>query len=200
MDAGVSSIGQLAEQVADEALRPFESPDKSIRFAGGDEPENHETFKARAERDGLFTVYHECWGWYVGQRPRTKPQRPRIDFIIVPSQRVIDTGWDYGAVGVEAKAKDKRLGPAIAQAIDYSYSVFETPLGLIMPSAVFLYPVNATVYNEAASVMQQFNIGTISNVTGGTMFMLGQTGVLRAYLNGEISGKNLRSGRKVGSR
>ena len=75
----------------------------------------------------LFTPYAEVPGTLIQPRPGQIDKSVRIDRLLIPKQRLLDMGWTHGIIGVELKRSDIKLGPPIAQAMDYSRSVWIIP-------------------------------------------------------------------------
>lgn len=120
----------------------------------------------------------------------------------MPKQRVLEAGWRLGAVGIEAKASGLKIGPVIAQAMDYARAVFTLPTSRIRVqlSWVFIWPLD-TVYGDVASLMANHCIGELKGNSylvlqfrsiGISMLEFGNDGVPVVC--------NLNRGKKVGSR
>lgn len=128
------------------------------------EDESKADFDRRVEESGCFRSYPEVWGYYT--QPRIDAlitqadKRPRIDRILVPTKKLYDAGWVHGIIGVECKESGKKIGPVIAQAMDYCRAMFILqPHNLrIGISWVFVWPCD-TIYCSTASLMAQHCIG-----------------------------------------
>ena len=94
------------------------------------EEEAGAAFDAIAAADYRFgSAYAEVSGIYTLRTPFQPEQAPRIDRILTPSQELLDAGWTSGPIGVEIKAPGKKLGPVVAQCIDYARAAFEVKPG-----------------------------------------------------------------------
>jgi hypothetical protein len=80
----------------------------------------------RLDACGLFQVCREVRGQYVQPRYRAEEKQPRIDRLLIPKMRLIQAGWEYGVVGIECKCSGKKLGPIVAQCLDYGRAVFKS--------------------------------------------------------------------------
>jgi hypothetical protein len=111
----------------------------------------------------LFNVYKEVSGWYLNPRPGCPLQRPRVDRLLTPKQALIAAGWPYGSLAIEVKASGMKLGPMVAQAMDYGRAVFEITGGnLVLPTWTFLWPApDRTVGGTIMSLLVQNRIGLI---------------------------------------
>lgn len=108
---------------------------------------------------GLWRIYREVEGTLVQPRPRQRDKHVRIDRVLVPNQHAIQQGWNHGILGIEAKRSGEKIGPALAQAIDYGRSVFTLPGGIsIWLDWVFVWPVGEQK-GTVASIMAQNRIG-----------------------------------------
>lgn len=110
---------------------------------------------------GLFTGHAEVPGTLIQPRPGQQAKGMRIDRLLVPTQKLVDLGWSHGIIGIEIKPAGVKLGPALAQAMDYSRTAFTLPGGgfQVMPTWVFLFPFDKE-HGATASVMAQHRVGT----------------------------------------
>lgn len=181
----------------------FDVAKSSIYFEGSqDEAVNHETFERDMTSSGLFHIMHEVRGYYHYLRPGVDQKTPRIDFLLAPSDKLLNMGWTNGAIGVEAKGSGVKIGPVVSQAMDYTRASFETQRGLITPSAVFLYPVNSKPQHDIESVMTSNRIGIVRQWRWGDIDFFMSINYLRIRPDGrcEIGNIPFASGRKAGSR
>ena len=152
---------------------------------------------------GLFHVYPEVTGTLTQPRPGQPDKNMRIDRLLLPTHKLIDSGWTSGAIGIEVKRSgdDKTLGPAVSQAMDYTRTTFTLPSGVrITPNLVFLYPFEKPG-GPIASVMAQNNVGTAkSNAWDPLMLQLPHVNVLHIKADGTWTTVTPTSGRKAGSR
>ena len=119
-------------------------------------------FDARIARSGLFErTYQEVEGQYLARRPGRESKDARIDRVLVPGKRLRDAGWTM-TIGVEIKRSGADIGPAISQAIDYTYCAWHVR-GVdvwLYCERIFLWPFRPQ-HGSLASVMVQNGIGTI---------------------------------------
>lgn len=113
------------------------------------------------QRSGLFRIYPEVRGCYL--QPRYDqvggPGGVRIDRILMPTQELLDEGWVHGPIGVECKTSGVKVGPVMAQALDYLRSAWEIRTGYrFLLSWVFIWPLLKQT-NFVGSVMAQNRIG-----------------------------------------
>lgn len=109
----------------------------------------------------LFRMYEEVNGKIVFHRHWKEDKRNlRIDRILFPKERLIKDGWKLGIIGVEIKNSGLKIGPPLAQSIDYLDAVwFVTSAELaIHLSHVFLFPLGE-LHNNMASVCAQSHLG-----------------------------------------
>ena len=140
-------------------------------------------------RTGLFTSYAEVPGTLIQPRPGVIDKGMRIDRLLVPNQTLIGHGWRHGVIGIEAKPLGAKLGPALAQAMDYTRSAFTLPGGgfQVVPSWVFLWPFQKQ-HGPIASVMAQNRVGVVTTDLQWTLLQLhaGEASVLRVGTDGSI--------------
>lgn len=109
---------------------------------------------------GLFRVFKEVPGYYMASRPGRVQAAARIDRILVPEAPLRAAGWTM-TVGVEAKCSGEKLGPAVAQAIDYTWCVFRAGSIYLYPEWIFLWPLTVQ-FHGIESVMAQNRIGALT--------------------------------------
>lgn len=150
-----------------------------------------------------FAVYREVQGRLLQPRVLQGRIDVRIDRVLVPKQPAVDGGWAHGAVGIELKRSDVPLGPAIAQAIDYSRSAWRIRGVWLLLDAVFLWPVEKQM-GPLASLMVDNRVGSLDWHRGnGLRFALGEEVILRLGIHDDAAAficTDRGSGRHVGSR
>lgn len=168
------------------------------------EPESAEAFDRAVPWD-LFKVHHEVCGTLVGPRPAQTDVKMRIDRILVPKAKLLDAGWKFGIIGCELKRSGLKIGPVIAQAMDYSRTAWlldpERQRFRVCLDYVFIWPM-AKQSGTIASICAQNRIGSAYGDDRYTQFGLkvGETGVLEARNDGQVFvGKTL-TGARSGSR
>lgn len=108
---------------------------------------------------GAFNVYREVVGEYIQPRVGQDRKTPRIDRMLIPKTELIEAGWAHGPIGIECKRSGEKLGPAIAQCIDYSRAVWHHRDYRLALNWVFLWPAEKT-HGALASILAQQRIGT----------------------------------------
>ena len=134
-------------------------------------------------------------------------QAYRIDRILVPTQKLYDSGWTKGLIGVEIKRSKIKAGPPISQMFDYLRCVWNSPKNIkVMLDYVFLFPLEKTA-GTIASIMAQNRAGSCSLRYGEASewrrleFFIGEQKVLTHYLNTDrVDIGNLIVGNRTGSR
>lgn len=179
-------------------------------FSGrfGTEEEALESFDHIVMGWGAFTMYKEVRGRYIAIRPGRDIKTPRIDRILVPTELGKSQGCTF-SIGVEAKKSGEKLGPAVCQALDYTWAEFEISDGVYLrPDWLGLWPIQKQG-GPIASVLAQNRILTISPEPryGGTGIDLkfntgGGANLLRMSNRGVETRPDLAGsiGRKTGSR
>jgi hypothetical protein len=111
----------------------------------------------------LFKVYREVAGFPTQPRQGSDLKTMRIDRLLVPTQKLLASGWANGVIGIEGKKSVAKLGRTIAQCEDYRRAVWELPTGNIAVQAswVFVWPCRP-VGCDLQSIMVQNRIGTVS--------------------------------------
>ena len=116
----------------------------------------------------LFWLCKEVCGAFVQPRPCQNDRTLhglRIDRLLLPSPKLRELGWEYGAIGIEVKKSGVKIGPAISQAIDYSRAVWTLPdFGNIRVwlDWIFIWPM-VKQHGPIASVLAQNRIGSASS-------------------------------------
>ena len=140
----------------------------------------------------------EVVGYYTQPRFGAELKQPRIDRIVMPSQKMIDLGWPHGPFGIEIKKSGMKLGPIIAQTQDYGRAIWSIKAGYhIQLEWIFIWPLGS-VGGDIASAMAQHRIG---GAFGDPIGLTSDSyGMLRIYKSGEIKIKGRPCGNKAGSR
>lgn len=172
---------------------------------------NEEQIKLKFDRiitdSGLFSIYREVDGFYIQPRNTGLIKAPRIDRILVPKQKIIDSKYNYGIIGVELKADDHKIGRPLLQVLDYMRSVFALVkngvyYASIMLDTCFVFPFEE-LKGDTESITKQNLIGTGTFTNKGLKLKFGSINFLEIE-NGEMKNiikKELFTfGKKVGSR
>ena len=127
----------------------------------------------------------------------------RIDRILIPNERLYAAGWRHGAIGIEIKRSGEKLGPPLAQAMDYTraaWTIREARGISVFLSMVFIWPMPKQ-YGPLASVLVHNRIGSASFSQWTSLYLqFGDETILHIDVPGEFRLGNGNSGRKVGSR
>ena len=151
---------------------------------------------------GLWHVYREVPGMLSQPRPSQLERTLRIDRVLLPTQRLLDLGWKHGAVGIEVKRSGVKIGPPIAQAMDYSRAVWTLPgLGVkVWLDWVFLWPMDRQT-GAMASILAQNRIGCAYSSKWIVLHLKsGEANLIKIDRDGRIDIGEARNGQKVGSR
>lgn len=154
-------------------------------------------------RAQAFRIHSEVVGDYIHPRPLTELKKARIDRILIPLERAYSAGWTQGVIGIEGKTSGKKVGPVVAQALDYTRCVFEIekwPGILVVPQFIFIFPMQ-NPYCDVESIMAQNRIGHCwieDNCR--IVFSCGGTNGIVIEGTGDIKAKHLPMGYKRGSR
>jgi len=156
---------------------------------------------------GLFKAYSEVDGFFLHPRPNTQAnfgRQPRIDRILVPSQKLFSAGWTNGVIGVEGKSKHAKAGHAICQCLDYARAAFNIKGGiLVVPSWIFLFPAEHDGC-DIGSIMTQNRIGVARYRRYECRDEIELRTCGRTFLSfddkGVVAINNITTGAKVGSR
>lgn len=150
-----------------------------------------------------FTPYREVPGHYLFARPHTENSQPRADLILRPTRELVTAGWTYGCLGVECKRSGVKLGPLVAQVLDYQAAAFYPDGGTgIVPTLWAMWPAGQ-IAGPMESVLAQRRILTadVSGRRGGpwVVFRCGGRNALLISAEGVVVGSVV-SGAKRGSR
>lgn len=165
------------------------------------EDESAAAFDDAAGHD-LWTVYPEVSGVLSQPRPSQPDKGLRIDRILVPRQKLIAAGWNHGCVGVEIKRSNVKIGPPIAQAMDYSRAVWTLPTAGIKVwlDWVFIWPMEPQ-HETTGSILAQNRIGSASEGFSSRLHLRsGSSNVIRVGRDGSINIGHAANGCKAGNR
>lgn len=180
-----------------------ESP-YSRTFTQGDwlsEAESAAAFDGAIDPD-VWSLHREVRGRLVQPRPQQVDKTLRIDRILVPGPRLIRAGWTNGIIGCEIKKSGVKIGPVIAQAMDYSRAVWTLePSGIrVWLDWVFIWPMSKQS-GPIASVLAQNRIGSATADRWTRIhFKSGECNVVKVDSNGIIDLGQARAGARVGNR
>ena len=152
----------------------------------------------------LWSVYAEVKGVLCQPRQAQADKSVRIDRVLVPSPKLRELGWAHGVIGVEIKKSGVKIGPPIAQAMDYSRAIWTIEqLGgtRVWLDWVFIWPMPKQ-HETVASILSQNRIGSASS---GNWVMLqlksGEHNLIQIFHDGRIElGPAHVNGQKTGSR
>ncbi|MFO8012737.1 MAG: hypothetical protein R6X20_05455 [Phycisphaerae bacterium] len=150
---------------------------------------------------GLFEVYRQHNGRPVVQRHFQYPKAVRADLLLVPTSRLIHTGWSGGAIVIEVKRSGVKTGPGYSQLLDYLNSVWPVEGGIgVMPTFGFQFPVE-NQGGPIASIMAQQHIGTAYiDFQGRLLLQCGESRVLTLCQSGDFRIGTTNIGRRLGAR
>lgn len=154
------------------------------------------------EKTDLWHVYCEVRGVVVQPRPEQEEKTVRIDRVLVPRQRLLGLGWNHGTIGVEAKRSGIKIGPVIAQAMDYRRCLWRLGDGgtSVWLDWCFIWPM-AKQGGPLASVLSQQRIGSIATSKWHMLyFQAGESTVIRIDWDGTIEVGKAEHGKRMGSR
>lgn len=144
----------------------------------------------RAVPHDLFKVHREVWGTLVSPRPAQDKVKMRIDRLLVPKPKLLDEyGWKFGIIGCELKRSKEKIGPVIAQVMDYTRTVWlldpDRQRFRVCADFIFIWPM-AKQSGAIASICAQNRIGSAYGDERYVQFGLkcGETGVLEVRNDG----------------
>lgn len=149
---------------------------------------------------GLFRVYKEVPGRFQHFRPSQDLQTARIDRILVPTDKLKESGWTLGPVGVEIKASGTKLGPPLCQLIDYSHASWNLLGTWMVPEWYFLWPAHK-FYGPLQSILAGQRCGGVHRDPYGQLIF--HSSSILAKLNPDyvdVRPGNANHGAKRGSR
>lgn len=153
------------------------------------------------EWTNLFTSFPEVRGTLIQPRPGQVDKSVRIDRVLIPKQRLLDAGWGHGIIGVEIKRSAVKMGPPIAQAMDYARSVWTLPHNYqVMLSWVFIWPMPTDTYGPLASILAQHRVGCATSDYWTRLQLKCGNNILRVSHDGTIRIGTGTNGVKAGSR
>lgn len=156
----------------------------------------------RIQATGLFNIASEARGTLLQPLPNSEPKEMRIDRILFPTTKLIGRGWRHGYIGVEAKKPGEKMGPALAQAMDYLRTAFISPNtgARIMVNWLVLWPFEFPS-GPTESVMAQNRVATCTPRVKGLHFKTsGETLLYHSPYNDETRIRKLDTVRKNGAR
>lgn len=157
----------------------------------------------RLASHNLWTVYREVPGVLLQPRPGQVDKSVRIDRVLIPNERLHAAGWRHGAIGIEVKRSGVKLGPPLAQAMDYTraaWTIAEARGISVLLSMVFVWPMPKQ-YGPLASLLIHNRIGSASFSKWTSLYLqFGDETILHVDQAGEFRLGTIDSGRKVGSR
>jgi hypothetical protein len=171
-------------------------------FTTGDwatEIESAAAFDAAVPTD-LFKVHREVRGTLMSPRPAQTDRSMRIDRVLLPTDYLISLGWQFGIVGCEIKKSGAKIGPAIAQATDYSRTAWQLGPYRVLTDYTFIWPM-AKQGGTIASILAQNCIGS-ANVSRYVKFQLmcGEVPILHVDPYGTVRVGKRTCGARAGSR
>jgi hypothetical protein len=178
------------------SLPPF---DDGEEFSGAfaTEAESAAEFDRVVAASGLFDSSPEVDGFYLSARIHRAPKTARIDRILFPTKKLRAAGW-HQPFGVELKRSGEKLGPALCQAIDYTYAAFEVRGVFVALPMIFLWPL-VMPKRSAQSVMVHNGVGAAYVDKRGALRFESERTLIYS-LGDELRVSAHVAGRKVGSR
>ncbi len=165
-----------------------------------------ERFEALMLEIGLFRPIKQVIGFYRYYKIDSEFKMPRIDWILLPMEKAWRRGWGNGAIGIESKKSNTKLGRPISQIMDYSNAVWLGPKNvLIQCKYYFLWPCEK-LSGDIASIMAQNRFGTVcENGSRGDdwhriTFYCGEQAVIRHNITQDKTDIGGNFGNKTGSR
>lgn len=156
-------------------------------------------FDRLVEASGLFRSFAEVDGFYLAARIHRQPKSARIDRILIPTPKLREAGW-VAPIGVEIKRSGEHLGPALCQAIDYTYAAFVVNGAYVHPEMIFLWPLEKQL-GAVKSVMVQNGIGELyGRRHDDALVFNSEHAIIRAHHDGTVTVRAHVAGRKLGSR
>lgn len=175
--------------------------DRVCQYTSGEwenEDKSAEELDRRISTCELFHSFSEVCGYYVQPRFDSELKKPRIDRLLLPSQKLLKLGWKLGPVGIECK----KLGPIVVQAMDYARAIFTIPTtgNPTYCRWIFIWPLNEFM-GDIASVMAQHRIGGAYGHSDSHLKLKTGAGPnALEFSEGHVSIGNVRCGQKTGSR
>lgn len=153
------------------------------------------------DRVNLWRVYKEVRGSLVHPRPIQIDKNVRIDRILVPNSKLLNLGWTHGIIGVEIKRSAVKIGPPIAQAMDYGRSIWTLPGGVsVWLDWVLIWPMGK-LHSTVESICCQHRVGSAYSTDWDLLYLRSGTfNIINISRDGDIRIGTSPSGKKVGSR
>ena len=169
---------------------------------------------------GFFDIHTEVHGEvqlkpYKWATYGTTTASVRLDALMIPTAKAVESGWHLGAWLVEFKRSHVGIGPPICQICDYLTTTYEVP-GVgekVIANYGFLFPAKPIYGGPLASFVSQNRAGTATVCEGEIAsedqnkkrlfsFYCGQSLIFNFYRDGSfgISKKEYKCGLKTGSR
>lgn len=168
-----------------------------------DEASSARALDASLAQTTLFRVYREVWGTLTQRRPGQDGKDLRIDRVLVPTGELLKRGWTHGAVGIEVKRSNIKIGPPLAQSMDYSRTAWTLPEtgGIkVWLDWVFLWPMDRQT-GPMASILAQNRIGCAYSTRWTVLHLkCGEQNLIKIERDGQIDIGEARNGQKAGSR
>lgn len=111
------------------------------------------------EKKVFERAFREVKGFYLAHRPGREEKDARIDRILIPGSALRERGWSR-TIGIEIKKSDCDFGPAVSQAIDYTYCNWNVGHYWMYCERIFLWPF-AMPSGPLQSVMIQNGVGVV---------------------------------------
>lgn len=166
----------------------------------GTEAESAAALDEALDAAGLWRVHKEVRGTLAHPRPSQIDKGMRIDRVLVPTARLIELGWQHGIVGIEIKKSGVKIGPPIAQAMDYSRTIWTLPGGFsVWLDWVFVWPMRG-LFGPIESVCAQHRIGAASSTQWTPLHLKSGGNILRINRDGSVQIGEGNNGRGAGSR
>jgi len=150
-----------------------------------------------------FTIYEEVDCWYFGGSIFGDRPTGRIDYLLTPRKRLLESGWKMGVIGVEVKKSGHKAGPLLCQMLDYSKAVFRLPdacgASLVCLSAICCFPGISGKGRATESIMANHRIGVARVGKWDTNILVNSTNIFSHSSRG-IECRSISSGYKNGSR
>ena len=149
----------------------------------------------------LWKIYREVRGTLIQPRAGQIDRGVRIDRVLVPNRKLIDLGWIRGIIGIEIKKSGIKIGPPIAQAIDYGRSIWTLPNGFnVWLDMVFVWPMGPQ-HGNIASILTQNCIGSAYPSDWTPLHLkAGEVNILRVHNDHTVDLGTMVAGKRVGSR
>lgn len=155
---------------------------------------------ATCPRGTWSAVHREVSGYYIAFRPGREQKTARIDRLLVPGPILVERGWPR-VIGVELKRSGEKLGPVIAQAIDYTWAIYSKGINYLYPEWVFIWPCERQKHS-LESIMAQNRIGNVCQSKYSLLsFQIGAGNAITISRDGEVTARDINStGKGTGSR